>query len=232
MTGTQRCRWIAVRDRAALDVAASAAILAAANRAIGARGQFHLVLCGGETPRGAYRKLSMASADWPSWHIYFGDERCLPADDPARNSVMAAAAWLDHVAIPPAQRHAIRAELGPERAAALYADVLEPVGKFDMVLLGLGEDGHTASLFPDREWGRANHCPYVLAVIDAPKPPAHRVSLSAARLGRARQVIFVVAGEGKRGAVAAWRSGRDMPARAIAPVSMVKILVEAALLAC
>ena len=98
------------------------------------------------------------------------------------------------------------------------------------MLLGLGEDGHTASLFPGHEWGTAPGSPDTLAVFDAPKPPPQRVSLSAARLSRARQVIFLVSGQSKQRAVAAWRAGKDIPARTIRPAVGVDVLVESALL--
>jgi 6-phosphogluconolactonase len=127
--------------------------------------------------------------------------------------------------------HAIPAELGALEAARLYAETLRTVGGFDLVLLGLGEDGHTASLFPGHEWGTASGSPDVLAVFDAPKPPPQRVSLSAARLGRARQVMFLVGGKSKHRAVAEWRTGKNIPARAITPAAGVDVLVESALLA-
>ncbi len=224
------CRWHAVSDKRALQQAAYQTIVASAARAIRERGQFHLVLAGGDTPRGIYRELRAAQTDWSAWHIYFGDERCLAASDPARNSLMAGEDWLDHVAIPAPQRHSIPAELGPTQAAAAYAEILRLAGSFDLVLLGLGEDGHTASLFPDHEWGTAPGSPDTLAVFDAPKPPPQRVSLSAARLSRARQVIFLVSGESKHWAVAEWRAGKGIPARAIMPAVGVDVLVESALL--
>jgi 6-phosphogluconolactonase len=214
----------------ALHQAAIEAILAGAARAIGARGRFLLVLAGGNTPRGIYRALRAAHADWSAWHIYFGDERCLPPDDAARNSRMAAEAWLDSVPIAPARLHVIPAQRGALQAARMYADTLRGVGDFDLVLLGLGEDGHTASLFPGHEWATAPGAPDTLAVFDAPKPPPQRVSMSAARLSRARQVIFLVCGESKRGAVAAWRAAKDIPARSILPAAGVDVLVESALL--
>lgn len=226
----QRYRWHAAIDRQALNQAAAASILAAADRAILARGQFHLVLAGGDTPRGAYRELCEAPADWPAWHIYFGDERCLPTNDPTRNSFMAGEAWLDHVAIPVSQRHSIPAELGPTQAAEAYAEILRSVGAFDLVLLGLGEDGHTASLFPDHQWGETPGSPDTLAVFDAPKPPPQRVSLSAARLARARQVLFLVSGESKHRVVADWRAGKIIPARAVMPAAGVDVLLESSLL--
>lgn len=226
----QRCRWHAVSDQHALQTAALEAILARAAQSIQERGEFHLVLAGGNTPREIYRDLCGVRTDWAAWHIYFGDERCLPRNDPARNSHMVAETWLDSVAIPPRQVHSIAAELGAARASRQYSEMLRPVGDFDLVLLGLGEDGHTASLFPDHDWGAAMGSPDSLAVFDAPKPPPERVSMSAARLSRARQVLFLVSGESKRLAVSAWRAGRDIPARAIRPTSGVDILVESALL--
>lgn len=224
------CRWHEVADARALQQLAIETILAGAARALRERGQFHIVLAGGNTPRGIYQGLCNAKTDWSAWHIYFGDERCLPPNDPARNSRMAAEVWLDSVPIPSSQVHVIAGELGAAEAAHKYSKTLRTVGDFDLVLLGLGEDGHTASLFPGHEWGTVPGSPDTLAVLDAPKPPSQRVSLSAARLSRARQVIFLVSGKSKRGAVAAWRGGKDIPARAIRPAAGVDVLVQSALL--
>ena len=225
-----RWRWHALRDVRALQDAALETILSSAAQAIQARGRFHLVLAGGGTPREIYRALGSVQADWFAWHIYFGDERCLPPDDVGRNSRMAAKAWLDSVSIPAHQVHAIPGELGALRAARAYTETLRAVGDFDLVLLGLGEDGHTASLFPGHEWGAQHGAPDALAVFDAPKPPPERVSLSAARLSRARQVNFLVTGESKHRAVSDWRAGKDIPARAITPTAGVDVLLESALL--
>ena len=227
--GSQWCRWHAVADERALQQAAIEAILASAAQAIHERDQFHLVLAGGETPREIYRRLGTEQTDWSAWHIYFGDERCLRPVDAARNSRMVAEVWLAHVSIPPIQVHTIAGECGALEAARRYAETLQKVGDFDLVLLGLGEDGHTASLFPGHEWGAAPGSPDTLAVFDAPKPPPQRVSLSAVRLSRARQVIFLVRGESKRRAVADWRARKDIPARAIMPAAGVDVLVESAL---
>ena len=224
------CRWHALSDERALRRAALEIIFAGAAQAIRARGRFHFVLAGGNTPRKIYRGITAARTDWSAWHVYYGDERCLPPSDPARNSRMAAEAWLDRVPIPSSQLHTIPAELGALEAARMYAATLRTVGEFDLVLLGLGEDGHTASLFPGREWGTAPDAPDTLAVLDAPRPPPQRVSLSAARLSRSRQVLFLVGGERKRKALAEWRAGKDIPARAIRPAAGVDVLVESALL--
>ncbi len=201
-------------DPAAVAQAAARQIVAAAAAAIAARGRFRLVLAGGGTPQAAYRLLGDAAQDWPHWEIYFGDERCLPPDHPERNSRMASDAWLARVPIPPAQVHVIPAELGAATAAAAYAATLRGAGRFDLVLLGMGEDGHTASLFPGHALDPAA---VTVAVHDAPKPPPERVSLGLAALRATRAVLVLATGSGKRPALAAWQSGADLPiARACA----------------
>jgi 6-phosphogluconolactonase len=226
-----RVRWHGVGDVAALHRAAVHRILGAAARAIAERGRFLVVLAGGQTPIGVYHMLRTAPTDWLNWVIYFGDERCLPRDDPERNSRMAATTLLDHVPVPPGHVHVIPAELGARRAADAYTMDLQGVGDFDLVLLGLGEDGHTASLFPDHDWGVAPDAPDVLPVFDAPKPPPERVSLSVARLGRACEVWFLVDGESKRAAVERWRREEPLPAAAIQPPNGIDVLITATLLA-
>jgi 6-phosphogluconolactonase len=221
----QILRWHVYPDAADLASRGAQAIVRASREAIAARGAFHLVLAGGETPLAVYERLREAETDWSAWHLYFGDERCRPRGDPARNDTRIAARWLEHVPIPSAQIHSIPAERGPEAAAAAYARTLEAVGEFDLVLLGLGEDGHTASLFPGSALEIAQATD-VLPVHDAPKLPGARVSLSASRLSRARQVFFFVQGGAKRAAVAAWWRGEDIPARRITPPQGVDVLLD------
>ena len=228
--GRDRVRWLGVADAAMLRQIAYRRILDVAARSIEQRGRFLIVLAGGNTPRDLYRMLCGADTDWSRWQVFFGDERCLPVDAAARNSRMAADTWLDQVPIPRDQIHAIPAELGAGAAAVAYAKTLHDVGDFDLVLLGLGEDGHVASLFPNHDWGINRDAADALAVFDAPKPPSQRVSLSATRLSRARAVLFLVDGESKRAAVARWRMGAGIPARAIRPQVGVDVLVAAALL--
>lgn len=191
------------------------ALCAEAEAGIKARGEFHLVLAGGNTPRALYRTLAARGAGDARWHVWYGDERCVAADHPERNSVMAETAWLAASRLPRANRHAIPAELGAPKAAALYAHCLEGIGDFDVVLLGMGEDGHTASLFPGRVWGDAPQAADALPVYDAPKPPPERVSLSAARLSRSRHVWFLVSGAAKREAMQRWRDGAPLPVAAV-----------------
>lgn len=222
----QTVRWHVFPDDTSLQANALARVLAASRDAIAQHGAFDIVLAGGNTPRKLYRALRRADTDWTRWHIWFGDERCAPPDDPERNSRMARDEWLDHVAMPAANVHAIPAESGARDAAVLYARELRGIDAFDLVLLGLGEDGHTASLFPGLGWGAHTDSPDVLAVSNAPKPPPERVSLSAQRLSRARHVLFLVEGAGKRDAVAAWKRGDAIPAASIAPESGVDVLLD------
>lgn len=226
MNSPYRPVWHVYPETALLQKRAGEGIERVAARAIAEEGAFSIVLAGGTTPRIVYESLRNIETDWAAWHVYFGDERCLPANHPERNSVMAFEAWLGHVAIPAAHIHVIPAELGAEEAALRYATVLDAVDSFDLVLLGLGEDGHTASLFPGQDWGEdATHLP-VLAVHQAPKPPSDRVTLSAWRLSRAKRVWFLVTGSGKKRAVAFWQRGDHIPAAAIRPMDGVDVFIE------
>jgi 6-phosphogluconolactonase len=221
----QICRWHSFNDVLSLREALVRNIAAGAEAAIAVRGVFRCVLAGGRTPEAIYRDLRALSTDWGQWSIYFGDERCLPAGDPERNDAMARAAWLDHVPIPTAQIHAIPAEQGAVAGARRYAELLAAVPEFDLVLLGLGEDGHTASLFPgDSAALRSDHP--ALPVDNAPKPPSQRISMSAARLAHSRAVLFAVTGIDKREALLRWRQGEQIPAALIAPLQGVDIYTD------
>lgn len=227
---TRRYRWREYADKASLQDAAVAAILDCASHSIRERGHFSIVLAGGETPRPIYERLRSAPTDWSLWHVYFSDERCVPPTEEELNSRMAGDAWLDYVPIPGEQIHVIPSGPRADKAAAEYAETLRSVGLFDLTLLGLGQDGHTASLFPGNEWGLSPDSPDTLAIFNSPIRPPQRVSLSANRLNRSREIIFLVSGESKHKAVLRWRAGEKIPARAIMSDNGVDVLVEAALL--
>ncbi len=212
-------------DAAAVAAEAAARIERAASESIAERGAFHLVLAGGGTPQQAYRLLANIEAEWSRWHIYFGDERCLPADDAERNSVMAERAWLAQSPIPKEQIHPIPAERGAEAAAAAYSQTLSGVLPFDMVLLGMGEDGHTASLFPGHPLEQEG---LATAVHDAPKPPPDRVSLTPRALNATRRLLFLVTGAGKHKALEQWRRGEQLPVSAIAAAGSAELLLDRA----
>lgn len=199
-------------DAGAMGDAVAKEIALLAKQAIAGRGVFRLALAGGQTPRRCYEALARLDVDWAHVQVYFGDERCLPQGNANRNDSMVRDALLDHIAIPDENIHAMRAELGAEEAAARYMLVLNGVN-LDLVLLGMGEDGHTASLFPGSKESASEAA--VVAVYDAPKPPAERVSLGMNTLNAARSKWFMVAGEGKRSALERILLGEMLPAAKI-----------------
>ena len=217
--------WQTLTDATAVATRATELILQSAAHAIQQRGVFRLVLAGGRTPGNVYRQLAAAQADWKNWQLYFGDERCLPADHAERNSQMAADAWLARGPVPADHIHVIRAELGATTAAQQYAETVSQARPFDMVILGLGEDGHTASLFPGHAFPPGE---LVHAVHDAPKPPPERVSLSTESLSDSHHVLVLVTGSGKRDAVRQWREGVDLPIARISARQHMTVLLDAA----
>jgi len=193
-----------------LSLAVAQRIAAAAAQAITARGIFHLVLAGGETPRRCYEKLRSLAIDWTHVQLYIGDERCLPKGDAQRNDSMIRATLLEHIFIPQDNVHFIPSELGALAAAATYAAMLEQVATLDMVLLGMGEDGHTASLFPGNP--ATESTALAVPVFNSPKPPPERVSFGMDTLSKSRQKLFLVAGAGKRNALEQMSRGVLLPA--------------------
>ncbi len=196
-----------LKDSEAVARAACRLIATAAREAIRERFVFRLVLAGGKTPRRAYELLAETAQDWGAWEIFWSDERCLPADHPERNSRMAQDAWLNRVAIPASHIHPIPVELGAAKAAIAYAETIRDKQPFDLVILGMGEDGHTASLFP----GSKDGVTPVLAVTRAKNPPAERVSLNTRELSNCRGQLVIITGDHKTQALAGWRQGMDLP---------------------
>lgn len=175
----------------------------AANDAFLARKRFTVGLAGGSTPIAAYQLLATQEfaqqINWQSVHLWWGDERCVSPDDPQSNYRMAKESLLDRVPVVPEQIHRIKGEDPPLEAAAAYESALrenfEPNAGLDLILLGMGEDGHTASLFPGQKavretvrWAMAES----IAALGA-----WRVTLTPPFITRSREVIFVVSGAGK-----------------------------------
>jgi 6-phosphogluconolactonase len=184
-------------------------ILELAKEAIAARGQFKFVLAGGSTPEKVYRLLAKSDADWSKWFIYHGDERVLPIDHADRNSVMAANAFLNEVAIPKAQIFDMPTEFGTEESAAAYRPIVRAAMPFDLVLLGMGEDGHTASLFPNHVQDEVDDV--IHTVYFSPKPPAERITMSAEALSNTENLYFLITGVNKCDALKQWKEGEDLP---------------------
>lgn len=216
----QLTRWHQFDSQHDINHAALQAILDAASSAIAKKGSFSIVLAGGSTPKSIYALLAKQKADWANWHVFINDDRCLPIDHDERNSKMVSEVWLNHVSIPQNQFHAIPSELGPIEGASAYAKTLANVGTFDLVLFGLGEDGHTASLFPNHA---VDNSADVVAVFDSPKPPAERVTMSQNRLNNTHEALFLVTGKGKQDAVNQWRGGVAIPAALITPACGVDV---------
>lgn len=217
--------FLVFEDAEQLADEAARRILDSAAAAIAARGRFRIVLAGGATPQAVYGRLAEREARWRNWEVYFGDERCLSPDDAERNSRVATLALLGKVPIPEAHVHHMEAELGPEFAALAYSPLVEAALPFDLVLLGMGEDGHTASLFPGHAIAEDA---LVIAVRAAPKPPSERVSLTPRALTASREVLILVTGAGKREALAAWRAGADLPVTRVAGLGRTIVLVDRA----
>jgi 6-phosphogluconolactonase len=181
-----------------LDDAESVATAAADLVAGAVRGGLRtLVLAGGSTPRRAYQLLAGVPLEWGRVTALFGDERCVPPDDPESNYLMAKQELLDRVY--PGSVHRMPAELGAETAAALYDGIVRGLSPLDLVLLGMGQDGHTASLFPGHPALRATGC--AAGVHGAPKPPPDRVTLTLGTLRAAQLVVFLVTGADKAAAL-------------------------------
>jgi len=181
--------------------AEEAARLVAERLAEQARAGRSIVLTGGSTPRRAYELAAELEPDWSRVELWWGDERCVPPDDERSNYGMAKAVLLDRLGRAPAAVHRMKGELGRDAGAQEYRLELTDVGAFDLVLLGLGPDGHVASLFPNFPaldvTGRD-----VVGTDAGHEPFVDRISLTVPRLCDTRDLLFLVAGEDKADAVA------------------------------
>ncbi len=223
---------IIVRDKLEELAGAAAERFAALSReAVRARGVGQAAVSGGRTPEGFFRALGERSrgggVPWAGLHLWWADERCVPPADPRSNYGPARKLLLDRVPLEPDRVHPMPGEEEPEAGARLYAAELARVFRlregewpvFDLVFLGLGADGHTASLFPGSAALEERRRP-VAAVRDGPPGPA-RLTLTLPVLNRAREVIFLAAGEEKAPAVGALFTdpGSGAPARMVKPLN-------------
>lgn len=180
--------------------------------------RFSLFLSGGSTARGCYERLAQvggagSGVPWSTVDVYLGDERCVPLDHPDSNHRMVTESLLDQVG-PVGSDHPMYRSGSPSSAAADYQAVISPLPMFDLVHLGLGPDGHCASLFPDSA-GLEVVDPSVLVVANKDPHAVHphdRITLTYPGIARARLVVFTVSGASKRDAFAAVASGADLPA--------------------
>lgn len=215
-------RLVLAGDADALARRAASAVAEASREALAARGTFTLMLSGGDTPRRLYQRLAAGSAiDASRTELFWGDERTVPPEHPDSNYAMARAALVDPLGVSASRVHRIEAERAdPDAAARDYERELarvvggtpgEPPPRLDLVLLGVGKDGHTASLFPytealseTRSWVVAN---------EVPRLGARRITVTFALIERARAVFVLVSGEGKAAVLAEVLEGPWDPER-------------------
>lgn len=215
-------------DYESLSRAAAGIFVAEAKAAVQKKDSFTVALSGGGTPCRTYRILADSThrdpVEWKKVHVFWGDERCVPPGDPESNERMARRALLDHVPVPPGQVHPMRCGESPEHAADQYERLLHARFRpgppaFDLVFLGLGENGHTASLFPgtsvleeQKRW---------VAAVYLPEQDLYRLTLTAPIINMAGKIVFLVSGEGKAKVLKAVLEGpsnpRHFPAQLIKP---------------
>jgi 6-phosphogluconolactonase len=203
---------LVVLDPEAFGSRAARRIAAEIRRVLRSRDHCSLALSGGTTPRPVYRRLpaELPEQEWSRVEVYFADERCVPPDDPASNYRMARETLLDLLPVPPARVYRMEGERADRDAAArAYEAHLPP--RLDLLVLGLGEDGHIASLFPESSSLAESHR-RVLAVT-APKPPPERLTITPPVVQAARLTIGLVSGAGKAEALAGVMDGPDGPDR-------------------
>lgn len=210
-------------DAPAIFRAAADLIALRAHQAVRQRGKFNIVLSGGSTPHGLYAHLASESRDrvpWQHTHFFWGDERLVPPDHPDSNYNMAFETMLSHVPVPPENIHRVRTELcNPELMVADYVRELRDFfrlregafPRFDIVLLGLGADGHTASLFPDTTaLLEQNH---LVTLNRVEKLDAARITMTVPLLNNAACILFLVQGAEKADALRSVFSGELQPLR-------------------
>ena len=214
------------KDADELSRAAAELFVTLAVQAIRERGRFLVALSGGSTPMALYRLLAREPIDWTRIHVFWGDERLVPPEDAENSYGQAREALLKHIPIPTENIHRVASELDPVAAARDYASILREFAappldwpRFDLVLLGLGEDGHTASLFPGSPVDATE--PVIAVTAQYQGRPARRVTLTPPVFNAARQVIFLVTGANKavtlKGVFSDYNSSEQIPAKRIQP---------------
>lgn len=212
-------------DAVQLIQAAAEHVVSTARAAIAKRGVFYIALAGGSTPKGLYEKLATSpyieQLDWSRVHVFFGDERCVAATHDDSNFKMARLAMLEKLPIPQQNVHRMPTESGEAKVVAeQYAETLQTVmqgASFDLVLLGLGPDGHIASLFPETTALTVTETLTTSVYVE--KFDSWRVTLTYPVINAARQVIVFIAGDAKAAIVSDISSGKvtDLPIQQLAP---------------
>lgn len=217
--------WQEFEDNYSLQSEVVKTIINLSSESIKENGVFKVIFSGGSTPEKIYNLLSQDNfINFKKWEIYIGDERCLDSENHDRNSQMIARSLLRELPDDNSPKFfPIESEKGSIQAALSYNKVISKVDYFDLVLLGLGEDGHTASLFPDHNFDTNE---LVIPVSNAPKPPSDRVSLTPTAFNKGKKIMFIVTGNGKSDAVVKWKTGHDIPASKIRSDNLIDIFIN------
>ncbi len=217
-----------VVDEGTIAQAAAGEVVRSVSKIVAERNDCSMVLAGGNTPRELYSLLASDSyrslIDWSRVSLFWSDERCVPPDDPASNYSMARETLISRVPVAPNSVHRMRGELPPEEAATLYTEQIAAFfqgsgPKFDLILLGMGADGHTASLFPDTPDLTGGER-YVVPT-ESPLPPHQRVTLTLKSINAAGNVIFIVQGRSKAPALARVRATTGGQEAELLPAALV-----------
>lgn len=216
------------RDKEELIVATTEKIINTINQATQKKGICNVALAGGNTPRGVYSMLATDTykdrVDWNCVHFFWGDERTVPPDHTDSNYGMVQKSLLSHITIAEENIHRTRGEIGPDQSAAEYLVLLrdhfkEEIPHFDLIILGLGEDGHTASLFPGTGALEVNDVPAIAVFVT--KLNTWRITLTMSVLNNAGEIIFLVSGKSKSKVVKeiidAVQPTKDLPATLVRP---------------
>lgn len=215
-----------------LGASAAATVARLSAEAVTTRGRFIVALSGGSLPKILGPALTTeplcSRIDWSAWHIGWADERCVPQTNPDSNFVLAKEYLFDQLPIPPDQIYNPNTALDPARTAVDYQNTLadlfnlqpSTLPTFDLILLGLGEDGHTASLFPGHPLLQET-TRWVAPIFDSPKPPPARITLTLPVINQARAVVFIAAGAGKADALAEIFGDHEirLPAKLVKPTN-------------
>lgn len=208
-------KWFVYNDFESASKAAADYLAKKIELCIRERGLCHVALPGGNSPARCLNFLAEKTLPWQQVHWYLGDERCYPKNHHDRNDVMLIENLWSRIGT--TNCHIIPTEQGAEKAADIYRDIIDSIERLDIVFLGMGEDGHTASLFPDNE--ALHDSRSVIPVYHSPKPPSDRVSLSINTLRNAQYRMVLTSGASKAPVIQRIKDGETLPINCLGDIN-------------
>ncbi|EKR66092.1 MULTISPECIES: 6-phosphogluconolactonase [Leptospira] len=181
---------------------------------------FHVVLTGGETAQLLYGELKHLKTDWSKWFFYFGDERCVPENHVDLNSLMVQKNLFEFLPVNEKQIFMIPGYLGAKKGALEYSKSIQLIPSFDLVLLGLGEDGHIASLFPGMDLSEEKD---TIEIYDSPKSPKERISLSLRKINSSDCILIIAKGRKKKEIIERIKMGETLPVTSLFPKKSIEL---------